>query len=206
MSESTPRFESRRATLLTNRALLVLNAYGVMLMIPALVAILTVSIIRLSWWSVVIPAVAVVISLLLLPLGFGNLSLSRWLRPVREKLGQPSFVVQLRFVPQRRSMARALLEDADDIGVVCAKDGAFSYQGDAFSFLIPLANVVSVESRNIGWRGFFIYGNRCLVTCRGIPELQEIELAERQSLILPQSWTCSRRLVKSLRAAVEAGA
>lgn len=191
------KLESRAPRVLNSRAILILNAYGLLLMLPALFAIALVSVIRLSWWSVIIPVLAVLVSLLLLPFGFGNLSLARWVR--RFSNNPAGFAVQARLTPKRRSITRAMLEDADDVGVLEATDHALVYRGDALDLTIPSANIVSVHSRNIGWRGFFLYGNRCIVRISGMPDISEIEFSERQSLLTPQSWVVSRKMNAAVR-------
>jgi hypothetical protein len=90
------------------------------------------------------------------------------------------------------------MEDADDIGLLSGQDGLLLFHGDATTIMLPKANIGSVKKRNIGWRGFFVYGARTIVTVTGVAGLQQLEFAERESLLLPQSWRIGRRVFRSL--------
>lgn len=196
------KYETRAPRLLHRWAILILNTYGVLLMLPMLAAFVYVSLARLSWWSVAVPLGSVALSLFFLPFGFGNLSLRQWARSITAPAGASApIAVQVRILPPPtvRSTPRKWMEDADDIGLVSGQDGLLLFHGDATTIMLPRANIASVRRRNIGWRGFFVYGGRTLVVVKDVPGLQQLEFAERESLLLPQSWSVARRLWRSLR-------
>jgi hypothetical protein len=203
MNAAAAKYEIRAPRLLHRWSILTLNLYGVLLMLPILAAFVYVSLARLSWWSVGVPLGAVALSMFFLPFGFGNLSLRQWARSIIAPVGgSPPIAVQVRILPPPvvRSTPRKWMEDADDIGLASGQDGLLLFHGDATTIMLPKACVGSVKRRNIGWRGFFVYGGRTIVTVRGVPGLEQLEFAERESLILPQSWSAARRLLRSLRA------
>lgn len=183
-------------------AVLVLNALGLLLIVPVLVSFLAVSAFHLSLLTLLIPVTVAALTVLFLPLGFGNPYVSRVVQsiepPVEDR--NANFIVQLTVVPRLRGGLRAVIEDADDVGWLSIQPDRLIFRGDSVRLTVPREALGNVALRNIGWRGLFLYGSRVMITVPGLPHAQAVLFAERSSWLLPGSRQESRRLYERLAA------
>lgn len=207
MTPAASQFQSSPPRLLTFGTVLLISAYGLLLVIPVLLSIIIVSLLHLSLLTFLLPVLAVALTTFLLPLGFGNPYVVRLARslPPNPVMTSSSFVVQLTFSPRLRSGVRALLEDADDIGWLSIGERALSFYGDSVQLSIPLSQIQDVRTESIGWRGLFLYGRPTVVSVSGLPNANTLKLAERASWLLPTSRSNARRLHSALQARVNLG-
>ena len=189
MAPSSPQLQIKPPHLLTLGAILIICAYGLLLFIPVLLAILFVSLRHLSFMTFLLPLMAAAITTFFLPLGFGNpyvVRLARALQPSGAKTSD-GFIAQITFVPRIRSGVRALLEDADDIGWLSFNDASLVFQGDSVQLCVPFDCIRKLTTESIGWRGLFLYGPQTVVTFSGLPNVSALKLSERCSWLLPAS-------------------
>jgi hypothetical protein len=206
MASSGANLEIQNAQLFRGRAVLVVSAFGLLLVIPVLLSMLVVSSLHIGIWTVVVPLVAVSVATLLLPFGFGNTyvaSLARLLRPADWK-DADCFVVQITLIPRIHSGFRALLEDADDIGNLYLSGSELVFQGDSVRFSIPYGQLSNLRLQTIGLRGLFVYP-RLAISVSGLPQLTELRIAERAGWFLPMSRKKTRELHRHLADRVQNG-
>src|SRR6266699_3244630 len=117
MSVKAPRIEVGPPKLFTTAGLLLINAYGLSLVIPFVISILAVSLLKFGLLTWLLPVLLLVATTYLLPFALGNSRVVKLVGSlnVAAGKGEDSFVVQLTCWPRIRSGFRALLEDADDI-------------------------------------------------------------------------------------------
>jgi hypothetical protein len=185
---STTIYEVRPARLLTAGALVWSYAFGLLLGLFVLVAIVWISFQPLTPLTYIVPVLAIAAATLCLPIGFGNPYIRRLASRIkRANPANGASLVQIAMQPRLRSGVRAALEDADDIGWLAVTDSGLIYEGDAITMTLPLSAINKVELQNVGFRGVFMYGPRIVFTVSGIQGVQGFEAAERSSLFLPQS-------------------
>jgi hypothetical protein len=192
-------------------AMLALNAYGLVLVIPVVVAVAGMTLLHAGYSSLLLPLAAVALTAYFLPFGLGNAHVARMVRSARVPAAriadtdEVGFVVQLTLEPRIRPGLRGLIEDADDIGWLRITDEALVYDGDSVRLAIPWSSVSGVARENIGLRGLYVCGPRTRVTLSGVPEAESLEFAERSSWTVPASQRVARELYERVRAAREAG-
>jgi hypothetical protein len=192
---SKARIEIAEPNRFTMKAVVAVNLFGLLLAIPVLVSVLYVSLLRFGFGTVLIPCLVVAVTVVFLPLGFGNpyvARLARSLQPASEE-GE-GFIVQLTLSPRIRAGLRAIMEDADDVGYLSVTADAIRFAGDSVRLCVPQSSIEEVQIQNIGLRGLYVYGGRVAVRVRGLPGVEVLEFAERCSWFLPGSWRISRRL------------
>jgi hypothetical protein len=183
----------------TGREILTVNAYGLCLAFPMLLAMLFVSVTSLGPTTVLVPVLTVAVTTFFLPFGFGNTHVARLVRAVRPAVNGPgNYIVQLTGHPRVRGGLRALLEDADDIGWLSLTDSALVFRGDSTDLTVPFSSIREVRRHSIGWRGLFLYGPVVVIETAGLPDLQWVKFAERSSWMLPQSRKIARDLYRSI--------
>jgi hypothetical protein len=204
MTSNDPEFEVVPPRLLTFGTVLIITAYGLLLVIPILAAILVVSLLRLSWLSFFLPLLAMSITTFFLPLGFGNTYVVKLVQGLHPAGGTPpgGFIAQITFNPRIRCGIRALLEDADDIGWLSVTETRLIFHGDSVRLSIPLGHIQHLASESSGWRGLFLYGPQTVVTAAGLPSANSFKLGERSSCFLPGSRKNARLLRTTLAARV----
>ena len=177
------RLEIGQPRLLTAGTMLALYGFGLLRVIPVLVAIVVVSLVPFGAWSVVVPLLAIVVTTASLPFTFGNTLITKLVHRLAPAAagGEDAFVVQLTFSPRLRSGLRALVEDADDIGCLRFTPSELVFDGDSVKLSVPGGQIGRVESRNIGLRGLFLYGARIEVTVSGLSNVRTLEFTERSS-------------------------
>jgi hypothetical protein len=187
----------RRFTL---SAVLIVTAYGLILGLPFVLALLALSLIRFDLLGLLIPLLALAVTAYLLPLGLGNPFVARLVRSLGPAPGTPeaSFIVQLTLSPRIRSGLRAALEDADDVGWLSLSDSALQFQGDSVKLSVPFSSITQVRPQNIGLRGLYVYGRKVTVEVSGLPEVSALEFAERSSCLLPTSRRIARQMCEHL--------
>jgi hypothetical protein len=197
MTPTTAQFKVTPPRLLSSGAVLIISAYGLLLVIPVLAAILVVSLLQLSFLTIVLPLFAAAVTTFFLPLGFGNPYVVRLVRSLHPDWSNTadSFVAQITFVPRLCSGLRALLEDADDVGWLSFDKSGLSFQGDSVHLLVPFDQIQEVTTESIGWRGLFLYGPQTVVRVSGLPNVNALKLAERSSWLLPDSRKSAGRLL-----------
>jgi hypothetical protein len=72
------------------------------------------------------------------------------------------------------------------------------FQGDSVKFSVPFECIAQVHPQNVGLRGRFIYGRRINVVVSGLPNIESFEVAERSSLLLPNSRAMTKKLFERL--------
>ncbi|HSU57581.1 MAG TPA: hypothetical protein VLT36_26300, partial [Candidatus Dormibacteraeota bacterium] len=177
-------------------AILAIHAYNVLLIVPIFLALLAVSLMKLGIITVLLPAAAFVITAWFLPLGLGNPYVARVVRSMHSvsQSNPGEFVVQITVYPRLRSGVRALVEDADDFGLLTCTDSELVFRGDSLQLNIPYEQISQLHPHNVGVRGRFLYGRRIEMAITGVPGAQVIEMAERSSWFLPGSKRIAREL------------
>jgi hypothetical protein len=192
-----PTLEISAPRVFTSSAVFKVCSYGLCLCFPVLAAVMIISVIPAGILTLVLPFFALAVTLYFLPFGFGNACVRKLVNsqhPARQ-----GFVVQLRLLPSLRKGFRAVAEDADDIGLVSVDENGFSFVGDSIQCRTPKARIANLRLENCGWRGLFLYGSKITVEFDGFSKAERIELAERSSLTLPQSWRNTRNLYQAMK-------
>lgn len=183
MAPTTAQLEIAPPKRFTLGAILMVHVWNLFLVVPVFASIVIVSLMKLSALTVVIPAMAVAFTAWFLPLGQGNAFLARLVSSwgAEAAPGRPAFIVQLTLSPRLRSGLRALVEDADDVGLLSFTDSNLMFQGDSISLILPLAQIRQLSAQNIGMRGLFVGGSRIGLTVSGLDQFEYFEIAERSS-------------------------
>ena len=209
MSDSLPSgaasLEVGRPQRFNASAIVTVHAYGALLAIPLLVAVLVISSVKMSLgFLLAVPFAVIAATLFLLPFGRGNSYIVRQVRRTQPAAGRASndFIVQLTCVPRLRSGLRAVLEDADDVGTLSLGGDALVFRGDSVRLAIPFSQISRVHRQNSGLRGLFIYGARLALDVEGLPNVVSLQFAERSSWLLPLSRQTTRKLYNQLAAKV----
>jgi hypothetical protein len=175
------------------------------LVVPVLVSILIISVLQFGWLTFLIPLAAIVLSVFLLPLGFGNPYVARLVRSLRHSSSQncEAHLVQLTRHPRERRGLFAILEDADDVGFLRFTDSELMFYGDSVQLRVPYNQVRNLKQQNSGWRGLFAYGAQTSLAVSDLSDAGTFVFAERSSWILPTSRRNARRMYESLRTRIE---
>ena len=104
MQSNSATIEVVQPRLFTAGAVAIVNAYGILLAAPLLVAILVVSVIKFGILTVLIPFLVVGVTAYFLPFGLGNTHVARLVRSLNSAAGkgEDSFIVQLTLTPRIR--------------------------------------------------------------------------------------------------------
>jgi hypothetical protein len=196
------RLEQSTPKLLTSGAVLIVCAYGLLLMIPVLASLMVVSVLPMGPVTLLLPLFTMAVTVFFLPFGFGNTYIRRITRSMAPHPAD-SFLVQLTLRPRLRSGVRALLEDADDVGWLGLGDSALLFRGDGLALEIPFRQIESVQKASIGLRGLFVYP-QLVLKVSGLDGVQSISIAERSSALLPSARRINQLLYERLAAKVEA--
>ncbi len=193
---STAQIEITAPRRFTMGTVFVLTSFGIFRAVPVILAILIVSVLQFGAVTFLLPIAALIASAIVVPFGLGNPYITKLVRDIDPAAAKNpnNFIVQLTLSPRLRSGLRAVLEDADDIGVLSFNDSELSFTGDSVKFTVPRSQISAVQPQNPGLRGFFFYGRRITLVVSGLPKIQALELAERSSWLLPTS----RRITKEL--------
>ena len=207
MHSNAATIEIAQPRLFTAGAVAVVNAYGILLVVPLFIAILVVSLIKFGFLTILIPFVAVAATAYFLPFGLGNTYVSKLVRSLNPaaRKSEDGFIVQLTLSPRVRSGFRAILDDADDIGYLSFTESELLFQGDSVKLSIPFAHIEQVRPQNIGLRGLFVYGRRIKVMASGLAQIESLEFAERSSWLLPDSRRITRKLAERLATSIRQG-
>jgi hypothetical protein len=200
VSSNAAKIEIRQPRLFRLGAVLIVSAYGALLVLPFIAALLLVSMLQLGILTILIPVLAVVLASIFLPVGLGNPYVLRLVRSMNPPSGKPEdrFIVQLTLSPRARSGIGSVLEDADDIGYLSFDGSGFLFEGDSVKLSVPYECIREVRGQNIGVRGLFVYGRRIGVVVTGLPNVESLEFAERSSWLLPTSRRITRQLYEHL--------
>ncbi len=194
MPENQLCLETNRPRVYTVGAVLAVHAYGLLLVVPVLAAVVVLSL-YIAEWALVVPFIAIAVTALILPFGLGNPHVCRLVRSFCPAAAKgDGFIVQFMCQPRLRTGLRAIIEDADDIGWLSFTERAVVFEGDSTRFSIPYENIIQVRPKNVGLRGLYVYGRRLELPVRGIPNVDSLLFAERSSWILPGS----RRITRAL--------
>jgi hypothetical protein len=196
--------EIRDARLFTGRAVMIVCAFGLLLVIPVVGAMLVVSSLQLGFWTALIPLLTICAATLFLPFGFGNTYVTRLVGNLKAARTNDanSFIVQITFIPRIRSGLRAILEDADDIGVIILSGSELVFEGDSVHFSIPYSQLAGVRLETIGLRGLFVYP--CVAaSVSGLTGLTSFKIADRAGCFLPASRKRTRNLYRRLLAGLK---
>ncbi len=186
------------------RTKVAIHACGLAVVLPVLAAALVMSLGRFAPWKALLPLGAVAVTAFIMPVGQGNPWVGRMVRGLNPKAGRDpgEFIVQLTLTPRLQTGLWAEIEDADDIGWLRLTETELVFEGDSVKIGLPYGQIERVESRNMGWRGLYVYGRRVVVEFSGSRKFRAAEFAERASWVLPQSRRMSRLLWERLSAKV----
>src|SRR5262249_16335529 len=97
---------------------MIVCAFGLLLVVPVLGAMLLVSSLPFGFWTGLIPLLTICAATLFLPFGFGNTYITSLVKKSNlvDSGAAITFVVQITLFPRICTGLRAILEDADDIG------------------------------------------------------------------------------------------
>ncbi len=198
---ATVKVELGPARFFTTWTVLAVNACGLLLAVPVLLAVLALSLVKFSFYSVLLPFAAIALTAWYLPFGLGNPYIRRLVRSFSPNAaaGHNGYIVQVTADPRIQSGLRALLEDADDIGFLSFTDDEVVFEGDSLRLSVPFDQIDKIQVQNIGMRGLFVY-RRIRVAISGTPGFQAFEFAERGSYLLPTARKTTRRLREQLMA------
>jgi hypothetical protein len=162
---------------------------------------LIVSVLQFGLVTFVVPLGTIVAATFFLPLGFGNPHVTRLVRPLQPPSteNQDTYVVQLTRNPRQRSGLLAILEDADDVGVLSLTDSGLVFMGDSIRLTVPFDRVRGLRLRNVGWRALFAYGAQTGFSVAGLEKEGTFVFVERSSWLLPTSRKTARRMYQRLR-------
>jgi hypothetical protein len=182
------------------RAKAAIHVCGLAVVLPVLAAALVMSLGKLAPWKALLPLGAIAATAYIMPVGQGNPWVVRIVRALDPKArqGPGEFIVQLTFQPRLQSGLWAEIEDADDIGWLRLTESELVFEGDAVKLAVPYGCIERFHSRNMGWRGLYVYGSRVVVEFSGSSRFSAVEFAERSSWVLPASRRTSRRLWATL--------
>ena len=197
--------------LFTKKAILILNAFSIFMLIPLLKVALLVPLIFKFFHPVVAWAatlaglgLAVAIPLFLWPFCMGNpyvLLLVRRLGYLKEN----GFIVQLTTVPRLKSGFWSVMEDADDIGFLKLGAGTVEFNGDSTMLSIPIGKIGNVRKKNVGHRGVWMAGSRIVIEVAEPAGSKFFEFLERSSLSVPASRRISKELFECLSTQIAPG-
>jgi len=192
MIANSSKLETRPPTVFTTTSLIVISLYGLVLAVPVLISFMIVSVQHFGLLTFLVPAAAIVLSIFLLPLGFGNPYVCRLVRSL-EPPGE-SQLVQVTRDPRQRGGLFAVLEDADDFGFLKLTETALVFDGDSIRLSVPYNRVRNLKQQNTGWRSLFAYGAQTSLLVSDLPEAGRFVFAERSSWILPTSRKNAQRM------------
>lgn len=204
MTKSAPVLTIQPAKLFTPSAILVTSLYGLVLMLPVVVAVLAVTLLHFGWWTFLLPLATIAAATYLLPIGFGNPYISRLVLPLRPASmpAENLFVVQCSTSPRIRSGPMALLEDADDVGILVFTDQTVEFYGDSLRLTVPFREIIELGRQNAGPRALFAYGQQLVFK---VPTLNGtlFRFAERSSKVLPSSRRIADRMYRKLEERIQ---
>lgn len=186
--------EVRKPRLLSGAAVVLATGFGLLLLLPVLVALLAVSVLPFGWITLVLPLAVLGAATMLLPFGAGNPLIRKLARDIPlPSTSCPKFLVQVTFAPRLCSGPRALLEDADDIGWLVFEDGSMQFYGDSVRLSVPFESVQEARSGSIGFRGMFLYpALKLRVSSNG--SALHFSVAERSSWLLSGARRTARKI------------
>jgi hypothetical protein len=183
-------------------AQVICTGYGLLLVLPAVASMLAVSLVGLSFWTLIIPLVTLGLATFFLPFGFGNGYVRRLARPLRPTEATEAFLVQLTFSPRLRPGLWALFEDADDIGWLYFRGSTLVFSGDFVQLSLPRERLQNLRLETGGLRGLFLY-LRIALDPVGAEGIKTMKFAERSTLLLPNSRTAARQMYLFLKNRLE---
>jgi hypothetical protein len=199
VAAATSTFTVRKPQLFTPVAVLISSLYGFILVLPVLISVIGMTLLHFSFWTFLVPVVAIAAASYVLPLGFGNPYISRLVRPLwpGSERSQNNYVVQFSCSPRIRSGLLSVLEDADDVGVLVFTDTALEFYGDSVRLSVPFSEIKNVGQQNAGARALFAYGHQLTFA---VPSLKAdlFRFAERSSWVLTSSRRTANRMYQQL--------
>lgn len=198
MPATAVQLETRASGRFSSGALLIVCCYGLLLIIPVVMAMLLVSLLHFGIWTFLIPLGTICVVTYFLPFGFGNRYVTRLVSSLDSgESDGTAFVVQLTFHPRARSGLRALVEDADDIGQLMVSEKGLVFMGDSMRLSIPRDQILNTRIQSIGFRGLFVYP-RIVLALSGLPQIRELRFADRSAWVLPTARKRTRELYELL--------
>lgn len=156
-----------------------------------------------SYWIVFISLCCLVLGLTMFffmpAIMFANYYIKALVSHLRPIDGETSYICQVSTLPRSCTGIRAFLEDADDVGFLSIHAGSIEFRGDHSDLTIALSNNVVVELHNVGWRGFWCAGRRVRILLLEHEEIQEIDIAERQSWTIIQSRRLALQIFEAIK-------
>jgi hypothetical protein len=190
------------------RAILILNAYSIFMLIPLIEIILVGPLILRLFQPVIAFSVclaglglALAIPLFLWPFCMGN----SYVKVLVRRLGyvdENGFIVQITTRPRLRSGFWRVMEDADDIGLLRFAAETLEFSGDSMILSIPFGKIRNIRRKNVGHRGVWICGSRIVIEVAEPAGNKFFELFERSSLSVPESRRTCQELFECLSAQI----
>jgi hypothetical protein len=119
---------------------------------------------------------------------------------------QKGHVCQFSTHPRRYTGVRGFLECADDIGVLSLEVNGLRFHGDHTEVFLPYTEALHVYTKNVGYRGLWLVGDRIRIIPNDTASFSEIEFHERQSYTIPASRRYTREIVAQLREKIASAA
>lgn len=200
MESSRPEIEAREPQWFSSKAVFILNCFPILLLIPVLLVLTVLALVRIEPSNaipmILVLQLALAMTVYFLPFGLGNPYVTHLVRrfapatPTKRR----QFIVQVTLHPRLRTGLRAFADDADDVGVLQFDEADMVIKGDSLQIRLPLNQIGGVGLKNIGWRGFWLAGQRVTINVPGIPGIRSLEIVERSA------WTIrkSRRITHEL--------
>ncbi|HVV00688.1 MAG TPA: hypothetical protein VHH88_04955 [Verrucomicrobiae bacterium] len=186
-------------------AIAVLHLYNLALFLPVIISLMVVSLFRLGIPTLLVPLLTIAATAYILPFGIGNAYIRRLTRRVAGNGGcaPDGFIVQISLRPRLRTGLRALVEDADDVGMLVFGSEAIEFTGDSVQLRLPYSEMAETRAHNIGLRGRFLYGQPIEIKPRTLGAFEAVEFTERSSLVLPESKRISTQMAERLSTALQ---
>ena len=196
MIRSTPK-------IFTTSALFGVHLYNLFLVVPLILALMAISLFKLSLFTLLLPLATLAATAYVLPFGIGNALIRRLAARIDSQAAcdPNAFIVQIRLHPRLQTGLRALIEDADDIGILSVEADGIRFTGDSLHISLPFTGISEIHPHNVGIRGRFLYGQTTKISTNALEGFTAMEFSERSSLVLPESRRISKALAARLLAA-----
>ena len=145
-------------------------------------------------------ALAILLIVLFITLYFSPLIQSNYFIQEHFKSQAQGYVCQINFEPSRFKAIEALLEDANDLGVVQIKDDAVIFKGDSTDMVMNIGSIESIDFFNIGPRVLWAWGNQPLIKFKEkISGISGCYIHPRMGKTLPEYLRINRKFIAEMK-------
>jgi len=173
-------------------------AFSFLLVLPALSVLLIVSTKHLGLCTIGISLLTLVGTVFFLP-SLGNIYVCWILRHDIPQSNDDKLIVQITLCPRIRTGFRALIEDADDVGYLSLDESELIFLGDSVNLIVPFQRIKAVQGENVGMRGLYVAAGRIRLDISDLDGFEGVEIAERNSRMLPTSRRITRELFYTIK-------